>query len=832
MNSSPKKENENFKFGLFSRMLTALFLLLLSTLAILSVSLLQNAAKQFDDFRLKHAQSLAHTLAEGSLDALITEDYELLERFVKSSLPPHHGAYAYLTRPNGQILSSTDINLVAIKIIPPTISGENISRSLSYNNRPIIEVVYKANIGKKHIANAHIAYYTDQGTFSYLGQAKNIIIALIVLLIVILVGTYIIVSRIKTPVLKLINTVINTSHDSPISLPQKLYQRNDEVGALARAFDDVFTRLSSANKKIKEAKEYLEVRVEKRTQELEDKNQELDAAEKRINTIMDNAGDSIITINEKGLIQSFNVAAQNLFGYELNEVKGKNVKLLMPDSFHTAHTQAFEKYVNSAIHYPLNKKAREVIGKRKDNSEFPMDLKINHITLHGDNLFIGIVRDITIEKQAKDNLLRSNELLEEKVNKRTFELKNINNELTLARDTALDASRIKSEFLSTISHELRTPLHAITGYENLLSSSGLNEKQSKYCKNISIGAQNLLKIIENILDFSAFESGELNIENQEVSITETLDDICGMFIQSVEQKSLELSYKIDKNIPKLIYIDPKRLRQTIVNLVSNAIKFTEKGYIKINVMLSKVLYTDEPNNIPNLLISVSDTGIGIAETEFDRIFTPFYQVDGSATRSYGGTGLGLAMSNKIIELMGGKISLESHLNQGSTFTISIPLISKDIYYLNDKTKNPTLQNHSEIIKDDFDETNNKSNKKILIVEDDKMNAEILTIQLDDFGYSADIAENGEVFLDIVKKDHYDLILMDCQMPVLNGYDATQQYRSSEDPDTHIPIIAVTANTMPGDKEKCIASGMDDYIEKPVDSDILKKTIRHWLSEVL
>jgi len=235
MNSSPQKDNKNIKFGLFSRMLTALFLLLLATLSILSVSLLQNAAKQFDAFRLQHAQSLAHTLAEGSLDALVTEDYELLERFVKSSLPPHHGAYAYLTRPNGQILSSTDINLIAIKIIPPTISGENISRSLSYNNRPIIEVVYKANIGGKHIANAHIAYYTDQGNFSYLGQAKNIIIALIVLLIVILVGTYIIVSRIKTPVLKLINTVINTSHDSPINLPQMLYQRNDEVGALARA---------------------------------------------------------------------------------------------------------------------------------------------------------------------------------------------------------------------------------------------------------------------------------------------------------------------------------------------------------------------------------------------------------------------------------------------------------------------------------------------------------------------------------------------------------------------------------------------------------------------
>lgn len=822
---------KKIRFGLFSRMLTALFMLLVSTLTILSVSLLQNTAKQFDDFRLKHAQSLAHTLAKGSLDALITEDYELLERFVKSSLPPHHGAYAYLTRPNGQILSSTDINLIAIKIIPPTISGESISRSLSYNDRPIVEVIYKANIGKKHIANAHIAYYTDQGTFSYLGQAKDIIIDLIILLIVILVGTYIIVSRIKTPVINLINTVANTSHDSPINLPQNLHMRNDEVGALARAFDDVFTRLCSASKKIKEAKDYLELRVEKRTQQLEAKNQELDAAEKRINTIMDNAGDSIITVNKEGLIESFNVAAQKLFGYELNEVKGKNVKLLMPDSFHNPHTTAFEKYVNSVVPYPLNTNAREVVGKRKDNSEFPMELQLNHINLHGDNLFIGIVRDITFEKQAKENLIKSNELLEEKVNERTLELNNINKELVIARDAALDASNIKSEFLSTMSHELRTPLHAISGYESLLSATKLNEKQLQFCKNINIGAQNLLEIINDILDFSAFESGELKLENEALSLKATLDDICSMFIQSAEYKGLKLTYNIDENIPNQIYSDPKRLRQIIVNLISNAIKFTKEGSVKVNITLSNELKTDEKNT-SNLIMTVSDTGIGIAKTEFDRIFTPFYQVDGSVTRSYGGTGLGLAMTNRIIELMGGNISLESNTRQGSTFTVSIPLITKDNYCENDKIKDSTIQDGSEKIIDDLDEENYKSDKKILIVEDNEINAELLSILLDNIGYSADIVENGAVFLDIMKEEHYDLVLMDCQMPILNGYDATQQYRSVEKADIHIPIVAVTANTMAGDKEKCIASGMDDYIEKPVASGVLKKTVRHWLSEHL
>ncbi len=825
----PTTTNINtIKFGLFSRMLTALFILLMSTLTILSLSLLKNAEKKFDDFRLQHVQSMAHTLAEGSLDALITEDYELLERFVKSSLPSHHdGAYAYLTRPDGQIISSTDLSLVATKITPPKMTSTEMTRSLTYKNRSVTEVIYKAYIGKKHLANAHIAYYVDQENFSYFAQAKDIISALVILLVVIMLGTYIIVSRIRNPVLNLINTVVNTSHDSPIHLPQQMYWRNDEVGVLARSFDDVFTRLSSANQKIKEAKEHLEIRVVKRTQQLADKNKELDAATKRINTIMDNAGDSIITINNKGLIESFNVAAQKLFGYTINEVKGKNVTILMPESFYKQHTQAFEKYITTKLPQPLDKNARKVTGKRKDNTEFPMELQLNYINIHGDNLFIGIVRDITLEKQAKENLLHSNELLEEKVKERTLELNSINKELVLARDAALDASNIKSEFLSTVSHELRTPLHAISGYESLLNMSGLNEIQSEYCKKINIGAQRLLETINDILDFSAFETGEIKIERHSFSVADTLHDICDMFMPSAEQKNLKLSIRINENIPDSIQTDPKRLRQIIVSLINNAIKFTEHGSISVNATLLQSLNKDELNHSSYLKISVKDTGIGINEVEFERIFTPFYQVDGSITRLYGGTGLGLAMSNKIIELMGGKISLKSHLDKGSTFTILLPLLAKENQDLNKKIEKPTLQSHDQTTSD-IDEISPLSDKKIIIVEDNEINAELLTLLLNDIGYSTDIAENGKVFLEMIAENNYGLVLMDCQMPILNGYDATKQYRKSENADTHIPIIAVTANAMAGDKEKCLASGMDDYIAKPVQPNILKKTIKLWL----
>lgn len=829
MNLLKQHQNNKIKFSIFSRMLAALFFLLVSTLMILTVSLLQNAANQFDDFRLKHAQSLAHTLAEDSLDALVTEDYELLERFVKSSLPSHYGAYAYITRPNGQILSSTDIGLIAIKIIPPQMMATQRTRSLTYNNRPVIEVINKASIGEKHLANVHIAYYTDQGNFSYLDQAKDIIIALTILLIVILAGTYIIVSRIRNPVLNLINTIVNISYNSPIHLPQKLYSRKDEIGLLARTFDDVFTRLFSANKKAQEAKDNLEIRVEKRTQQLADKNNELDAEKKRINTIMDNAGDSIITINEKGIIESFNIAAQKLFGYDLTEIKGKNVKQLMPESFHAQHTQAFEKYINANFPYPLSSNIREVTGKRKDGSEFPIELKLNHINLHGDNLFIGIVRDITLQKHAKENLLRSNELLESKVKERTLELNKINKELVVARDAALDASKIKSEFLSTISHELRTPLHAITGYENILSTTNLTDKQTKYCKHINVGAQKLLEIINEILDFSAFESGELKIESNTFSIAKIIKDICRMFMQSAKNKGLKLSYHIDKSVPDSIYSDATRLRQIIVNLVSNAVKFTEQGEITVTAKLAKKPDKKSQNHIQQLLIEVKDTGIGIEETQLERIFSPFYQVDGSVTRSYGGTGLGLAMSSKIIELMGGKISVQSHSGQDSTFTISLPLFSENNNDTKEKVAPLTVINSDSNVSNDFNSNNSESDKKIIIVEDNEINAELLTIMLNEIGYNAEIAENGSVFLDKMAKNKYDLVLMDCQMPILNGYDATQQYRQSETDNTHIPIIAVTANAMAGDKTKCLASGMDDYIQKPVKSKVLKQTVNYWLN---
>ena len=662
------------KFGLFSRMLTALFILLVFALAILSSTLLQNASNQFDDFRLNNAHSLARTLSEGSLDALITEDYELLERFVQSSLPSHHGAYATLSRLNGQVLSSTDLDLIGKKISTPKILDTFVSRTLYYKNRPVIEVAYEAIVGNEHLAHAHIAYYTDKGSFNYLAQAKNIIIYLIIVLIFILAGTYLIVSRIRTPVLGLINAVENTSHSNPISLPQKMYFRSDEVGVLARAFDRVFNLLSTANKEVQNARDNLEIRVEKRTQELAETNKELNAEKLRIDPIMNNAGDSIITIDNKGIIQSCNIATQKLFGYEIDELKGQNVKILMPEPDQKNHDNHLEHYQSKGKSQIVGKGIRELLGKRKDNTLFPLELVINKIKLNDNDIIIGIARDITLQKEAKENLIKTNELLEQKVNERTQDLLNSNKDLIIAHDNALEASKLKTEFISNISHELRTPLHAISGYGDLLSISELDEKQAKYCDNIKIGTGQLLEIITGILDFSSYESGKLHVEKQSLNIKETLEMIYDEYLPKVQQNNLSFSCHIADNIPTTIETDPQRLKQTIDHLLNNAIKYTQQGSIEINASLSTQHIIDNKTSPqPCLKISIIDTGLGIEEDNFTRIYTAFYQVDGSMTRKQGGTGLGLTIAKQFVDLIGGEIVLKSDIGKGSEFSILLPI---------------------------------------------------------------------------------------------------------------------------------------------------------------
>lgn len=652
-------------------MLIALFILLFSSLTILSINLLKNASDQFNNFRLENAHSLARTLSKGSLDALVTQDYELLEGFVNSSIPHHYGAFAQLTRPNGQVIVSTDLDLTAKKIIVPDFDTVEFFKNSSYKDRPIIEVIHDINIGETHFAHAHIAYYTDKGDFNYFAQAKSIIFSLAFVLIFILTGTYFIISKLRNPIQVLIRIIERISYHNKIDLPSDMYKRNDEVGTLARSFDRVFSELLSVTEEVQDAKEHLEARVERRTSQLEEKNIELDFQKIRISAIMDNAGDSIITVNKEGIIKSFNISALKLFGYEPDEIKNKNIRALTPPLFYKKYHIFFKEHFKSTPEESVKVESHDAYAKRKDGSVFPIDLKINYIHLQDESLFIGIVRDITFEKQAKEKLLKTKEVLEEKVEDRTKELHESNQKLLVARDKALDASKFKSQFISNISHELRTPLHAITAYENLLSTSELTEKQTKYCHNIKTGSDKLLEIITDILDFSSFESEQIDIEELIFSIKDLLQTTCDETQAIIKDSNIKFSCFIDNNLPPNMYTDPELVKQVIHHLVSNAIKYTDTGSIQIQASL--IPPEKDKNNLPFVKVKIIDSGIGIEASEFDKIFDAFYQVDGSATRAHGGTGLGLTMSKKIIESMGGEILLESEVDVGSKFSIFIPI---------------------------------------------------------------------------------------------------------------------------------------------------------------
>lgn len=524
-------------------------------------------------------------------------------------------------------------------------------------------------------------------------------------------------------------------------------------------------------------------------------------------------------------------------------------------------------------------------------------------------------------------------------------------ELLQARDDALDAVRFKSEFLANMSHEIRTPMNGVLGMLQLIKDFDLSEECQDYINTAHNSADALLEIINDILDFSKIEAGKLSIENVDFDLQEIVDDVCALLSQRVQAKNIDLLSYVDNKIPARLKGDPTRLRQILLNLLGNAIKFTEKGEV---VIRSVNVFSDD--NQATIKIEVVDTGIGIPEKVIDSLFEAFTQADGTTTRKFGGTGLGLAICKQLVELMGGKLEVESESGKGSNFffTLSLDVFEQDrrdiqakeleglsalvvddsstnriivCNYLNawgmaseqtgdinlvfqllsDRAQqgkqfdlvlldmqmpgmdgiefSTKMQNHERLIgiprillssnghissdvwqvagfkaclqkpfrRDQLRSTISSimnvtdapviekktkakvipfkhNDSKILLVEDNLVNQKVACGLLKKIGLTADIAGNGQIALDKTTETKYDIVLMDCQMPIMSGYEATEAIRSNEEnTNKHLTIIAMTANAMEGDKEKCFAAGMDDYLPKPVKLEVLKEVLEKWLN---
>jgi PAS domain S-box-containing protein len=511
--------------------------------------------------------------------------------------------------------------------------------------------------------------------------------------------------------------------------------------------------------------------------------------------------------DEHGTTHYWNMASERLYGYRADEAIGRNMlDLIIPAEMRDGVREAMRGMFETATPIP----AGELSLLRKDGSR--VDVFSSHAYVHvpgrAPEMFCVDI-DITERKQTEAELQQHRHHLEELVLSRTAEL-------SQARDAAEAANRAKSMFLASMSHELRTPMNGIMGMTDLVLRRATDPEQIDWLNKSQGAAKHLLSVINDILDISKIESDRLMLEEQDFSLAEALDDAMHMQDAPAQAKGLSLSWHIDPALPDQLCGDAMRLRQILINFTGNAIKFSERGQITVRASAAA-----EDSQSVLLKIEVTDQGVGISPEQQARLFHAFAQADGSMTRKYGGTGLGLIISKRIALLMGGDAGVISEEGRGSTFWVTLRLrrATSDPQ----AAKSPPTESPRETLARLF------PGARVLVAEDEPVNREVLVFLLEDVGLALDVASNGQEAVEKASGGGYALILMDVQMPVMSGLEATGAIRELPGM-ANIPILALTANAFDEDRDVCLAAGMDDHIGKPVDTDALCAIVLHWLQK--
>lgn len=504
--------------------------------------------------------------------------------------------------------------------------------------------------------------------------------------------------------------------------------------------------------------------------------------------------DPLVTINTEGKITDMNEATANITGITRAKLTDTDFfdYFTEPQKAREVYQEVFAK--GSVADSPLT--LRHIDGKLTDvlfNGSVYKDVDGNVLGV------VIVARDVTIQKQISKELTEAIVFAELATG--------IAEEAKLKAETATqiaeDAVKAKQQFLSNMSHEIRTPMNAIIGFTKVVLKTELTVKQKEYLNAIKHSGNTLIVLINDILDLAKVDAGKMVFENIPFKLESSISSMIHLFETKIEEKNLKLVKKYDPKIPEVLLGDPVRLHQIILNLVSNAVKFTNSGKITIATRLLK-----EDDEIVSIEFRVTDTGIGIAKNKISSIFENFQQASSGTSRLYGGTGLGLAIVKQLVEAQKGTILVKSKIDEGSTFTFTLAF----------KKTNKLAESDIELLELDTE----LKNIKVLVVEDMALNQLLMKTLLDDFGFERDIAANGKIAIEKLAEKDYDIILMDLQMPEMNGFEATEYIRNKMN--SNIPIIALTADVTTVDLAKCKSVGMNDYIAKPVDEQVLYSKI--------
>ena len=502
--------------------------------------------------------------------------------------------------------------------------------------------------------------------------------------------------------------------------------------------------------------------------------------------------DPLFTISPAGKITDMNKASLDITGKSRTQLIGSDFfdYFTEPDKARVGYQEVFAK--GFVANYPLTIRDHKLTDVLFNGSVYKDE--------QGNVLGIVVVaRDITDQKRIAKELTEAKVAAEQA----TRVAEEAKSKAESATRTAEDAVKAKQQFLSNMSHEIRTPMNAIIGFTKVVLKTDLTAKQREYLAAIKISGDALIVLINDILDLAKVDSGKMTFEQTPFKLALSLSAMLHLFETKIQEKNLELVKEYDTRIPEVLVGDPVRLHQIILNLVSNAVKFTTNGKITVSV---KMLSEDDEKVA--IEFAVTDTGIGIAKNKIDKIFENFQQATSGTSRIYGGTGLGLAIVKQLVEPQGGSLNVTSKIDEGSTFS----------FILNFQKTNAEAELTPEMVELDAE----IKNIKVLVVEDIALNQLLMKTLLDDFGFERDIAGNGKIAIEKLQAKTYDIILMDLQMPEMNGFEATSYIRNTLN--SKIPIIALTADVTTVDLAKCKAVGMNDYIAKPVDEKLLYSKI--------